>query len=71
MLNYVELNAAVCSLTEEQLIDLIEQELSGPKRTSILVRLHQRYTRVRAARERKEMLEGLTRTTLPDEHCSA
>lgn len=71
MLNYVELNAAVCSLTEEQLIDLIEQELSGPKRTSILVRLHQRYTRVRAARERKEMLEGLIRTTSPDEHCSA
>lgn len=71
MLNYVELNAAVCSLTEEQLIDLIEQELSGPKRTSILVRLHQRYTRVRAARERKEMLEVVSRTTPLDEHCSA
>ena len=71
MLSWQEINDTVCGLSEPQLVALMEQELTGAKRTTVLVRLHQRYTRVRAARERQEMLATLTGTTQPVERCSA
>ena len=44
-------------MTEEQILDLLNAERSGAKRISILERLHQRYTAVRAMRERVELLK--------------
>lgn len=37
---------------------MLQQELKGEKRSSILQRLHQRYCTLRAARERIEILKG-------------
>jgi hypothetical protein len=42
--------------TEEQVLALLTEERAGRKRVSILERLHQRYTILRAARERREIL---------------
>ena len=43
------------TLNEEEVGSLLEQELEGEKRWSIVQRLHQRYTILRAARERAEL----------------
>jgi hypothetical protein len=45
------------TLDEEEVSRLLEQELEGAKRWSIVQRLHQRYTILRAAREREELRE--------------
>lgn len=44
-------------MTEEQVLELLTAERSGAKRISILERLHQRYTALRAMRERVELLK--------------
>lgn len=43
------------TMTEDEVGGLLEQELEGEKRWSIVQRLHQRYTILRAARERAEL----------------
>jgi hypothetical protein len=45
------------SLTEQEVLDLLNTERTGPKRVTMLERLHQRYTTLRAARERMEILK--------------
>ena len=42
------------TLNEDEVGNLLGQELEGEKRWSIVQRLHQRYTILRAARERAE-----------------
>jgi DNA replication protein DnaC len=49
------LNKVLIILTEEQLSELLDQELESEKRWSVVQRLHQRYTVLRAARERAEL----------------
>jgi len=71
MYSWRELNANIAQMGEQELIDLMDEELKSAKRTTVLVRLHQRYTMVRAARERDEMLKALARTTPSDARCSA
>lgn len=44
-------------MTEEKVLELLNAELAGAKRISILERLHQRYTTLRAMRERLEILK--------------
>lgn len=44
-------------MTEEKVLELLNAELAGSKRISILERLHQRYTALRAMRERLEILK--------------
>lgn len=44
-------------MSEEQVLGLLNAERAGRKRLSILERLHQRYTALRAARERIEILK--------------
>ena len=56
MLNWRNLNANINSYSEEELKKLIIDELKNRKRSSILERLHQRFTVVRANRERMEIL---------------
>jgi hypothetical protein len=43
------------TLDEEEVGNLLERELEGAKRWTIVQRLHQRYTILRAAREREEL----------------
>ena len=57
-MNWRELNRKINELTEDQVLDLLRQEAQGPRRSSIITRLHQRYTILRATRERKEWLNA-------------
>jgi hypothetical protein len=53
------LNKIISELSEPQLFRLLNDEINGLKRPAMLERLHQRFTIVRAARERVEILQGL------------
>lgn len=55
--NWRKLNKELALLSEEQVLTLLNQERVGRRRLSILERLHQRYTTLRAARERMEILK--------------
>lgn len=55
--NWRKLNKELALLTEAQVLELLEAERAGRKRISILERLHQRYTALRATRERMELLK--------------
>lgn len=54
------LNDAISSLTETEVKALMEEEKTGRKRVSHLLRLHQRYCALRDARERMELLNEAT-----------
>ena len=56
-LNWRSLNAKLSELDEDQVLELLNIERDGEKRISMLQRLHQRYTSLRAARERVEILK--------------
>ena len=55
--NWRKLNKELALLSEAQVLELLEAERAGRKRISILERLHQRYTALRATRERMELLK--------------
>ncbi len=56
-MNWRKLNKEIALMSEDQVLDLLNQERAGAKRISILERLHQRYTALRTARERMELLK--------------
>lgn len=56
--SWTHLHKVMSTMTEEELRFTINYEASVYKRRTILERLHQRYTKVRAMRERAELLEG-------------
>jgi hypothetical protein len=60
-LNWRSLNAQLTTLSEDEVLALLNNEREGEKRISMLQRLHQRYTILRAARERVEILKGAVR----------
>jgi hypothetical protein len=60
-LNWRSLNAQLGTLSEQEVLALLDTERDGEKRISMLQRLHQRYTILRAARERVELLKGAVR----------
>ncbi len=47
----------ISQLSESEVDGCIDHEIKNQKRASILIRLHQRKTTLRAARERIEILE--------------
>ena len=53
-----QLIAELGSLDEESLRESINLEVSTYKRKSVLSRLHQRYTKLRAKRERQLLIDG-------------
>lgn len=57
-LSWRALNDRLYRLTEAEVLELLKQEQArAPEpRTTVLTRLHQRYTALRAARERKELV---------------
>ena len=68
MYSWRELNSKISEMSEQELLGLMDAELEGAQRTTVLVRLHQRYTMVRCTRERDDMLRKLG-TTPAAEHC--
>jgi hypothetical protein len=56
-MNWRELNKKLNMLTEGEVLALLDAERQGAKRVTFLERLHQRYTMLRAARERVELLK--------------
>jgi len=55
-----KLNENMASLTEEEIMDMLEYERTHERRVKMLLRLHQRANSLRVARERIELLkEGL------------
>lgn len=56
-LNWRSLNAKISDLNEEEVLELLNIERESERRISMLQRLHQRYTSLRAARERVEILK--------------
>lgn len=56
-LTWMELNDRLADLTEQEVLDLLEDEKRDARRSTVLVRLHQRYTVLRMLRERAELME--------------
>ena len=56
-MHWRELNKKLNMLTEDEVLALLEAERQGAKRVTFLERLHQRYTMLRAARERVELMK--------------
>jgi hypothetical protein len=60
-LNWRSLNAIINDKTEEEVLELLNHERQTERRISMLQRLHQRYTILRAARERVEIIKEAVR----------
>jgi len=56
-LSWRKLNDVLSQLSEEQILTMLNEERIGSRRVSVLQRLHQRYTMLRCARERIELLK--------------
>ena len=54
--NWREINRMLPDLDENTIKKMLDEERVGEQRQSVLIRLHQRYTMLRAARERMEIL---------------
>ena len=57
MLTWRKLNAELRTLDETKVLEMLTEERGDAKRVAVLERLHQRYTTLRAARERIEILQ--------------
>ena len=55
--NWRSLNKELPHMTEDQVLQILNEELAGRRRVAILERLHRRYTSMRATRERLEILK--------------
>ena len=53
--NWMNLNKKMMQLSEEEIMFLLEAERIGRNRPAFLMRLHARFNRLRAERERKEI----------------
>ena len=60
-MNWFELNVVLPKRSEKQVLAMLNEEVKIHKRPTFIVRIHQRYTMLRAQRERKELLEEIKR----------
>ena len=60
-MNWFELNVVLPKRNEKQVLAMLDEEVKIHKRPTFIVRIHQRYTVLRAQRERKELLEEIKR----------
>ena len=60
-MNWFELNVVLPKRSESQVLAMLNEEVKIHKRPTFIVRIHQRYTVLRAQRERKELLEEIKR----------
>ena len=58
-LNWRSMIAVLSTLTEDELKQVLDVELKTYKRPAIARRLHQRYSAMRTARERVEIIKGM------------
>ena len=58
-LNWRSMIAVLSDLTEDEVKQALDVELKTHKRPAIARRLHQRYSAIRTARERAEIMVGL------------
>jgi hypothetical protein len=56
-MNWFQLNAVLPLKDENQIRAMLDEEVKVHKRPTFVVRIHQRYTMLRAQRERQELLE--------------
>lgn len=56
--NWRHMIEQIASLTEEALKDSINEEVKTLRRKDVVVRLHQRYSKLRTARERELLIKG-------------
>jgi len=56
-LSWRELNQKLSMYTEDEVLAMLNEERAGSRRSTVLQRLHQRYTMLRAARERVELMK--------------
>jgi hypothetical protein len=61
MITWRNLNSNLSLKSEEEVLDLLNQERASHKRVTVLERLHQRYNTLRVARERVELLREATK----------
>jgi hypothetical protein len=60
-LSWRTLNEKLNTLTEAELMELLVDEVAFHKRVSMLERMHQRYSILRTARERADLLKQAVR----------
>lgn len=60
-LSWRSLNEQLATLTEQQVLDMLNAERAHERRVSYLQRLHQRYCALRDSRERLEILQEAIR----------
>ena len=58
-MNWRELNEAINGFTEQEIMDLLADERRNARRSTVLIRLHQRFTTLRMMRERAELIGEL------------
>lgn len=63
MMSWRELNDVLTDYTEQEIWDLLEDERKHARRSTIIIRLHQRYTTLRMLRERAELLGEINEST--------
>ena len=56
-LTWRSLNDSLSQKTEKQVLKMLEDELAGERRATVIQRLHQRYTMLRCARERVVLMK--------------
>lgn len=60
-LTWRKLNEELKTFDEQKVLDMLTHERGNAKRVVVLERLHQRYTMLRASRERIELLQEAKR----------
>jgi hypothetical protein len=55
-MNWRELNEVLTDYTEQEVLGLLDDERKNARRSTVIIRLHQRYTTLRMLRERAELL---------------
>ena len=60
-LTWRQLNSELKTFDEEKVLDMLNYERKNDRRVVVLERLHQRYTTLRASRERIELLQEAKR----------
>ena len=58
-MNWRELNEVLTDFSEQEVLDLLGDERKNARRSTVIIRLHQRYTTLRMLRERAELLEEI------------
>jgi hypothetical protein len=57
------INRRLNAMTEDELKDALLAEMDGERRVTVVERLHQRFTALRATRERLELMTEVQRET--------